>query len=152
MTPMSAKRRKGAKQSVRSRAPKSAPPPTREVAAAAVGDDLDRALEVMASTRRGLLEAQAALRAIQRDSTDDAEQSQAAVELLNVERELALLESRRLALVDGTATLRPPSDADIAEAQRLAGELARVLADVGKVAAIVGLTADIVRLGEKLAA
>lgn len=152
MTPMSAKRRKGAKQPVRSRAPKSAPPPTREVVAAAVGDDLDRALEVMASTRRGLLEAQAALRAIQRDSTDDAEQSQAAVELLNVERELALLESRRLALVDGTATLRPPSDADIAEAQRLAGELARVLADVGKVAAIVGLTADIVRLGEKLAA
>lgn len=152
MTTMSSKRRKGAKQPVRSGAPKSAPARTRELVAAAAGDDLDRALEVMASTRRGLLEAQAALRAIQRDSTDDAEQSQAAVELLNVERELALLESRRLALVNGAATLRPPSDADIAEAQRLAGELARVLAEVGKVAAVVGLTADIVRLGEKLAA
>lgn len=150
MTKQSSKRRRVvAKQPTRSRELDAG---LATAAPTAGGDDLDRALEVMAAARRSLLESQAGLRAILRDSTDDAEQAQASVELLRIERDLELLENRRTALVNGAATLRPPSAADMAEAQRLAGVLAQVLAANGKVAAIVGVTADIVRLTEKLVA
>lgn len=84
--------------------------------------------------------------------TDLDEQARASVELPRVRRELELLENRRRTLVDGTATLRPPRTEDVAEAQRVADDLARVISQSGKVAAIVGLTADAVRLTEKLVA
>lgn len=118
----------------------------------AIDTDLDHALAMMASARRSLLRADVALEAILRDSTDPDEQARASVELPRVRRELELLENRRRTLVDGTATLRPPHTEDVAEAQRVADDLARVISQSGKVAAIVGLTADAVRLTEKLVA
>jgi plasmid stability protein len=153
MTKQSSKRRMAAKQSTRSRTRDAGlATAALEAASPAVEDDLDRALEVMAAARRSLLDAEVRLRAILRDSTDDTEQAQAGTELLGVVREIELLENRRTALVSGTATLRPPSAGDIAEAQQLAGDLAQVLAANGKIVAIIGVTADIVRLTEKLVA
>lgn len=154
MTKQSSRRRGvAAKQATRSREPAvGLVTAALQSAAADVDEEFDRALVVMAAARRAMLEAEAALRAVLRDSTDDVEQAEAAVELLKVTRELELLENRRTALVNGSATLRPPSQADIAEAQRLAAELGQVIAANGKVAAIVGVTADIIRLTERLMA
>lgn len=113
---------------------------------------LEDALEVMDVARTALLQAEAGLRVIRRDSTDDTERAEAAVELINVTRDLELLEARRHSLVDGTATLRPPPPGAVEEAKQRASRLAQVIADNGKVAAIEGLVADIVRLTEKLVA
>ena len=116
----------------------------------AAGGDLDQALRVMAAERRVLLGAQVALEAIVRDSTDPAEQAAASAGLLDIERDLQLLESQRRELVDGTATLNPPSAADVAEAERIAASLGDVIAANRKAAAIIGLVADAVRLGQRL--
>ena len=116
----------------------------------AAGGDLDQALRVMAAERRVLLGAQVALEAIVRDSTDPAEQAAASAGLLDIERDLQLLESQRRVLVDGTATLNPPSAADVAEAERIAASLGDVIAANRKAAAIIGLVADAVRLGQRL--
>ncbi len=115
-------------------------------------EDLENALKVMDVARTALLQAQAGLRVIQRDSVDDTERAEAAVELINVTRELELLEARRRSLVGGTATLRPPPPGAVDKAQQLASQMAQVLAANGKVAAITGLVADIVRLTETLVA
>ena len=114
------------------------------------GGQLAAALALIAQTRVALLTAQAALEAIVRDSIDPAEQAAAAAGILRIERELALLEARRRELVDGSATLDPPSADDIAEAQRIAGKLGQIIAANAKAAAIVGLVADAVSLAAKL--
>lgn len=152
MTTASSMRRR---KTQRAAARASKPPPivTRRAALEArdeEGTDLDRALAVMAAARRVLLDAQVALEAIVRDSTDSAEQAAASAGLLDIERELQLLENRRRVLVDGTGTLNPPSGDDVAEAERVATDLGAVIAANGKAAAIIGLVADAVRLGEKL--
>lgn len=113
---------------------------------------LERALKVMDIARTALLQAQSGLEVIKRDSTDDTERAEAAVKLINVVRELELLEARRNSLVGGGATLRPPSPGAVDEAQERASRLAQVLASNGKVAAITGLVADIVRVTERLVA
>lgn len=128
--------------------------PQAEVQAEVQADDdgLAQALDLMNVAQRMLVRERVALEAIIEDSTDDAEQAQASVELLRNVRELALLQSRRTSLDGGAASLRPPSEQDMAQAQQLAAALAQVLAANAKVAAIVGLTADIVRLTERLVA
>ena len=115
-------------------------------------EDLQNALKVMDVARTALLQAEAGLGVIRRDSTDDTERAEAAVELISVTRELELLEARRRTLVDGTATLRPPPPGMVDEAQQRASRLAQVLAANGKVSAIAGLFADIARLTERLVA
>lgn len=119
------------------------------------GDELQalqRALDMIELTRQQLLAAQARLEAILRDSIDDAERAEARAGLLVIQRELELLEQRRSVLVDGAATLNPPSSADVAAAQSRAAELAQVLAANGRVAAILGLVADLARMTEELTA
>lgn len=160
--PSQNKRRRGiaAKQSGRKRPNAATAALTANAAMAAFVDaesdsateDLQNALKVMDVARTALLQAEAGLRVIQRDSTDDTERAEAAVELINVTRELELLEARRRSLVDGTATLRPPPPGVVDEAQQRASQLAQVLAANGKVSAIAGLVADIVRLTERLVA
>lgn len=123
------------------------PMPVRNLALEARDDgdgQLAAALALIAQTREALLAAQAALEAIIRDSTDPAEQAAAAAGLLRIERDLALLESQRRELLDGSARLNPPSANDIAEAQRVADRLGQVIAASARVAAIVGLVADAV--------
>ncbi|MDO9283962.1 MAG: hypothetical protein Q7U26_03625 [Aquabacterium sp.] len=117
-----------------------------------VDEALDRALQLIAATRSALLAAKAQLEAIVRDSTDPTEQAEASAELLRVEPELELLRARRAVLVGGTATLKPPGDAEIAEAQRIAGELAQDISGSARVAAIASLAAGTVRLSEQLLA
>lgn len=137
------------------RRPPAAPLSNFSAASAALesaSSDLDSALAMIALARRSLLAAQVRLKAILRDSTDPTEQADASAEVLGVERDLQLLESRRGVLVGNVARLRPPSEPDIVEAQRLAGLLAQVLAANAMVSAIAGLTADLVRLTEKLIA
>jgi hypothetical protein len=112
--------------------------------------DLDRALQLMAEMRLDLLKIKARLEVIMRDGTDPDEAARASLELLTVQRELELLDQRRRALVDGVATLRPPRDEDIAQAQRRAQDLAEVLSQDAKVAALAGLAADLARLSERL--
>lgn len=123
-----------------------------EAATTELDEALDHALQVIAATRSALLAAKARLEAIVRDSTDPTEQAEASAELLRVERELELLKARRAALVGGSATLRPPSDANVAEAQRIAGELAKDISGSARVAAITSLAAGAVRLSEQLVA
>lgn len=112
---------------------------------------LDQALAMIRVNRNALLAAKARFETIERDSMDPGEQAAAGVALLETQRDLELLESRRAALVGGAAMLRPPTDADVAEAERVAGELARVISTNAKVAAVVGAVADVARLAEKLA-
>lgn len=120
---------------------------------AMIDTELDRKLALIEATRRSLLAAEAALTPILRDSIDPDEQQQAGLELLRVTRELALLEQRERALEAGAvATLSAPSDDDIAEAQRIAAALARVISGNRKVAAVAGLLGDAIRLVERLAA
>lgn len=141
------------------RKPMPAPTPAAEALAGVfeavsteLDEALDRALQLIAAARSALLAAQAQLEATVRDSTDPTEQAEASAELLRVERELELLKARRAALVGGTATLRPPSDTDVAEAQRIAGELAKDISGSARVAAIASLAAGAVRLSEQLVA
>lgn len=113
-------------------------------------DARQRAFRQLNLAEQALLDARSKLRAIQQDSNDAAEQADAAAGLLAIERDLALLDARRLALEASAATLKPPSDADIAEAQRIAAELAKPIAASARAAAIAGLAADIVKLTEQL--
>ena len=157
------RRRIGAKQSSRKRPNAGTATLTTAIAADApmvafvaesnpADEALESALKVMDVARTALLQAESGLRVIQRDSTDDTERADAAVELINVTRELELLEARRRSLVDDIASLRPPSPGAVDEARARASRLAQVLASNGKVAAIAGLVADIVRLTERLVA
>ena len=143
------------RQSARSELPKPMPAAGQaegvfEAATPELDEALDRALQIIAATRSALLAAKSQLKAIERDSTDATEQAAASAELLRVERELELLKARREALVGGSATLNPPGDADVAEAQRIAGELAKDISGSARVAAIAGLAADAVKLSDKL--
>ncbi len=115
-------------------------------------DGLARAFDLMNIAQGMLVSEQVALKAIEEDSTDEAEQALASAQTLRNARELALLDSRRMSLEAGTATLRPPSAQDLVQAQQLAAALAQVLSANARVAAIIGLTADIVRLSERLTA
>jgi hypothetical protein len=125
-----------------------------EPAAAADSDTqgLKEALAMIEIARQKLLEAQARLEAVLRDSIDDAERAEARSGLIVIQRELELLEQRRALLVGGAATLKPPSPADIAAAQSRAAELAQVLAANARVAAVMGLVTDLIRLTEELVA
>lgn len=123
-----------------------------EAVATDLDEALDHALQLIAATRSALLAAIAQLEAIVRDSTDPTEQAEASAELLRAVPELELLKARRAALVGGTATLRPPGDADVAEAQRIAGALAKDISGSARVAAIASLAAGTVRLSEQLVA
>lgn len=155
-------RRRQVAKSVQPALSKSIPMPMRaaeqqaggvlEAVAPDLDEALDRALQLIAATRSALLAAIAQLEAIVRDSTDPTEQAEASAELLRVVPELELLKARRVALVGGTATLRPPGDADVAEAQRIAGELAKDISGSARVAAIASLAAGTVRLSEQLVA
>ena len=115
-------------------------------------DGLARAFDLMNIAQGMLVSEQVALKAIEDDSTDDVEQALASAQTLRNARELALLDSRRMSLEAGTATLRTPSAQDLVQAQQLAAALAQVLSANARVAAIIGLTADIVRLSERLTA
>ena len=111
---------------------------------------LRQAFRLLNQAEQTLLQARSRLRAIFEDSTNPTEQADASAGLLAIERDLALIDARRLALEESTGTLQPPSDADIAEAQRLAAALADAIATSARAAAIAALAADIVKLAEKL--
>jgi hypothetical protein len=148
------RRRKVLRPAARPMRASLAPGEFAEPAAAADSDTqgLKEALAMIEIARQKLLEAQARLEAVLRDSIDDAERAEARSGLIVIQRELELLEQRRALLVGGAATLKPPSSADIAAAQSRAAELAQVLAANARVAAVMGLVTDLIRLTEELVA
>jgi hypothetical protein len=108
------------------------------------------AVKIYFATVDSLLAAEAALGVILRDSTDPVQQSTCAAEILGVRRELELLKNKRRVLMDGTATITPPTAGMVTTAQENAARLAHVIATTAQFAAIVGLVKDSLTLFERL--